>query len=447
MFPKCLTNEKYMSTMRHFFPRESRDFFEMGNGRIKSCPEVREYMPVWKRILWMIAVLQVGSGIAIIGVVSFIPLFLTSELGVADAGEAAFLSGIISGITPFFVAFATPFWAVQANRFGHKTILLILTAILGFVVFWMYFARTPTELLILRILQGVSGGAGAVAMATVMNATPKDKLPWALGVFQASMVMGFMFGPLAGGVIADLFGYRMPFLVFGMITMLCLVGAFVFLPNQETENGKRPESLWSNVGYFFGNPVVCLMVMLQFLCNVGLTGIGPILPLYIKGMMGGDAMAVASVVGAIIFIAGGTSVCASLTVPRLTEHFSMTNIIFCAVFVTGVNFILQYLMPTVTLLGMMRGLVGLSFGVVMPIANTILAAAVPAERRTVILGLAQSFALMGNVVGPFASGAIAMQFGYASVFWSTAVCLFAAAAVIHMRRYLIESQMRPVRKG
>ncbi len=404
-------------------------------------------MPIWKRILWTIAALQVGSGIAIIGVVSFIPLFLTSELGVSDPGEAAFMAGIISGVTPFFVAFATPFWAVQANRRGHKTVLLILTAILALVVLWMYFVQNPTELLILRIIQGVSGGAGAVGMALVMNATPKEKLPWALGIFQASMVMGVMFGPLAGGVIADLFGYRMPFLIFGIVTILCLIGAFVCLPNQKTEGGRTHDSAWSQMHYILKNPVVFLMVMLQFLCNFGMTGIGPILPLYIKEMMGGDAMAVASIVGVVIFIAGGTSVCASITVPRLTERFSMTNIIMWATIVTGVNFILQYLMPTVTLLGLMRGIVGCSLGLVMPIANTILAAAVPADRRTVVLGFAQSFALMGNVAGPFASGTLAMQCGYASVFWSTAICFFLAASVIHMRRHLIERQMRPARKG
>ena len=404
-------------------------------------------MSSWKQILWTIAVMQVGTGVAIIGVVSFIPLFLATELGVSDPGEAAFWSGIISGVTPFFVAFATPFWSVQANRFGHKAILMILMAILAAVVFFMYFVKTPTELLWLRILQGLSGGFGAVGMALVMNTAPKEKLPWALGIFQASMVMGVMFGPLAGGVIADLFGYRIPFLVFGVMTIFCLIGTLVFLPNQKTEVNRKRESLCSQFWYVLQNPVVLLMVMLQFLCNFGMTGIGPILPLYIREMMGGDAMAVASIVGVIIFIAGGTSVCASITVPRFTERFAMTSIIMWATIVTGVNFILQYLMPTVTLLGLMRGIVGCSLGLVMPIANTILAAAVPAERRTIVLGFAQSFALMGNVAGPFASGVLAMQCGYASVFWSTALCFFLAASVIYARRNLIQRDVLANRRG
>lgn len=61
-------------------------------------------MQNWKRIVYTMAAIQIGTGISIIGVIAFIPLFLTSELGVTDSGEAAFWSGLISGVTPFFVA-------------------------------------------------------------------------------------------------------------------------------------------------------------------------------------------------------------------------------------------------------------------------------------------------------------------------------------------------------
>ena len=46
----------------------------------------------WKQIIYTIAAIQVGTGVTIIGVLSFIPLFLV-ELGLSDAGEAAFWAG------------------------------------------------------------------------------------------------------------------------------------------------------------------------------------------------------------------------------------------------------------------------------------------------------------------------------------------------------------------
>ena len=395
-------------------------------------------MQNWKRIVYTMAAIQIGTGISIIGVVAFIPLFLTSELGVTDPGEAAFWAGLISGVTPFFVAIAAPFWSMQADRRGPRFALSMILFILGVVIAWMYFTRSPVELLILRMIQGMSGGFVAVGMSLVMNVTPKKQLTWAMGVFQASMVMGVMFGPLVGGMIADTLGYRMPFVIFCALSFLCLVAVRLMVPKQiGLEQARKKEPFMKQLSYFMKNPVVRLMVMLQFLCNCGMTGIGPILPLYIKEMMGGDAMAVATIVGIIIFIAGATSVTSSLKVSRLSARISMPKILIFASLVTGVNFILQYLMPEVWTLGFMRGLTGFSLGMIMPLANTILAQAVLAEKRTMVVGFSTSFALMGNVAGPMASGAIAMQWGYGMVFWSTAFCFFLAACVIYRERKII----------
>lgn len=395
-------------------------------------------MQNWKRIVYTMAAIQIGTGISIIGVVAFIPLFLTSELGVTDPGEAAFWAGLISGVTPFFVAIAAPFWSMQADRRGPRFALSMILFILGVVIAWMYFTRSPAEFLILRMIQGMSGGFVAVGMSLVMNVTPKKQLTWAMGVFQASMVMGVMFGPLVGGMIADTLGYRMPFVIFCALSFLCLVAVRLMVPKRiGLEQARGREPFMKQLSYFMKNPVVRLMVMLQFLCNCGMTGIGPILPLYIKEMMGGDAMAVATIVGIIIFVAGATSVTSSLNVSRLAARISMPKILIFASLVTGVNFILQYLMPEVWTLGFMRGLTGFSLGMIMPLANTILAQAVLAEERTMVVGFSTSFALMGNVAGPMASGAIAMQWGYGMVFWSTAFCFFLAACVIYRERKII----------
>lgn len=258
-------------------------------------------MEPWKKLVYIMGAIQVGTGITIIGVVSFIPLFLTAELGVTDPGEAAFWAGLISGATPFLVAFATPFWTLQADRHGEKRALSLILFLLTLIVFANTFVETPMQFLLLRILQGATGGFVVVGMAFMMNITPKEKLPWAMGVFQASMVSGIMFGPLAGGMIADAFGYRVPFIVFSALTLLCLAAVLLCLPHHTAENlAKKREPFVRQLRRFSKNPVVRLMILLQFLCNFGMTGIGPILPLYVQRMMGGDAQIVATIVGIII---------------------------------------------------------------------------------------------------------------------------------------------------
>ena len=62
------------------------------------------------------------------------------------------------------------------------------------------------------------GGYVPIGLAIIILVTPENKVPWAMGLYQASMVMGLVFGPLMGGLVADLLGYRAPFVMFSALT-------------------------------------------------------------------------------------------------------------------------------------------------------------------------------------------------------------------------------------
>ena len=251
-----------------------------------------------------------------------------------------------------------------------------------------------------------------------------------------------MLGPVIGGVTADLFGYRMPFILFGSLAMVSCLGALFLLPDIRSHK-KQEGSVWQDMKYFLSNPTVRLMIFLQFLCNFAMTGIGPILPLYIRGMMGGDAKAVATIVGIIIFLAGGSSAMSSLHVDSLTARHPMHQILISASAVCGVLFILQYMMPNVWGLGFFRALTGMFMGMIMPISNTIITLAVPEEKKGTVFGITTSLALWGNVAGPVFSGALAMKFGYGSVFWSTAFIFFFVTLLIRLQHKKVrEAQAR-----
>ena len=70
----------------------------------------------------------------------------------------------------------------------------------------------------------------------IILVTPENKVPWAMGLYQASMVMGLVFGPLMGGLVADLLGYRAPFVMFSALTGLCMLGIYLFMPNLQFEH-------------------------------------------------------------------------------------------------------------------------------------------------------------------------------------------------------------------
>ena len=393
----------------------------------------------WKRIIYLICTIQVGGGITIIGVLSFLPLFL-AELGLHDPGEAAMWAGLVSGVTPCMVALSAPYWSRKANQLGPRKVMMFILFTLMVTVGACAFTQTPWQLLMLRILQGVVGGYVPIGLAIIILVTPENKVPWAMGLYQASMVMGLVFGPLMGGLAADLLGYRAPFVMLSSLTGLCMLGIYLFMPNLQFEHKvDARESQLSLIKSFLVIPRVRLLVGLLFLCNFGITGIGPILPLYIKHYMHMNDEFVATIVGIIIFGAGLFSALASISIGKITERLTMPRIVFTATWAVGTLFILQYIMPSIWGLGIFRAIAGFFMGFITPIANTLISKAVPIERRGIVFGAVSSVAMMGNVLGPVLSGMIARAFGYGAVFWSTAAIFFVAALFIY-RSLVIPSE-------
>ncbi len=387
----------------------------------------------WKRIVYLISAIQVGAGITIIGVISFIPLFL-GDIGVSDQGEAAFWAGLISGITPLMICFTAPYWTTKANQWGPRKPMMVLLAMLSLSVGLSSLATSPVQLFLLRMVQGFVGGFVPIGLAIITMIVPEKHLAWGMGLYQASMVMGVVFGPLIGGLAADLLGYRAPFLVFSALAFMCFLGVAFLMPNiQHKHKIDRGTSQLSLIKYFLSIPKVRLLVFMQFLCNFGITGIGPILPLYIKHYMDVDEAFVATIVGIVIFLAGLFSALASLSIGRLTKRMGMPQILVSATIGVGVFFIMQYLMPNIWGLGAFRALAGFAMGFIMPTANTLISQNVPVERRSIVFGVVSSVSILGNVAGPFCSGLIAKEFGYAAVFWSTAFAFFISAYMIHSR--------------
>ena len=349
------------------------------------------------------------------------------ELGLHDPGEAAVWAGLVSGVTPFMVALSAPYWSLQANKRGPRPVMRAILATLATAVALSGFAQTPMQLLVLRTLQGLVGGFVPIGLAIIVFAIPEEKHPWAMGLYQASLVMGLVFGPLLGGLAADVFGYRTPFFMFSALSAICCLGVYKWMPTLSFPH-KEQESQWSLLRYFLGISKVRMLAILMFLCNFGITGIGPILPLYIKHYMPVDESYLATIVGIIIFGAGICSALASLSIAKMTKLMGMHRILLIATIGVSIFFILQYMMPDVWSLGICRSIAGFFMGLITPVANTLISLSVPVERKGIVFGALSGFVMMGNVLGPMISGMVANWFGYGMVFWMTAA-IFAVAAI------------------
>src|SRR5256886_13054905 len=91
----------------------------------------------------------------------------------------------------------------------------------------MYFAQTPAELVVLRLLQGATSGTVAAATALVAAETPRNRVGWALGIVTSAVALGSAVGPVVGGLAASAFGLRLVFLGGGVLLMIAMLPVLI----------------------------------------------------------------------------------------------------------------------------------------------------------------------------------------------------------------------------
>lgn len=382
---------------------------------------------LWKKLAILWSAQLIGMS-AITGVISFLPLYVT-HLGINDVEEASMWSGLLVGAAAFCAALSNPFWGAMADRRGRKTMLEKVLLIFAFLMIAMAFVRNVYQLLALRLLQGTFGGFTAAATALAVSLSPKDKIASTIGIFQTSLIVGGAVGPMIGGLIADYFGYRQPFLVFGFLCILSfLIIHFTITENFSPLPKNEKPSIKAVFKYFLSMTDLKIMLFILFLATFAIQGLGPILPLYIRSIAS-DQSNIATISGTLIAVGGIASAFSSASMGALVRHYSHKQIMVVASVLGGITFIGQIIADDIMVLSVMRFFNGLCIGAMVPSANTIITYLIPESKRGAAFGATSTFSLMGQVLGPISAGFLSLIFGIKAIFWVT-TALFLLAAIL-----------------
>ena len=112
-----------------------------------------------------------------------------------------------------------------ADRYGRKQIFFIAIAAFGIASYACGVAENVTTLITARFLQGLSGGAMLIGQVAVLSHefTGGRERAIAFGWWGVIFGIGLGFGPIVGGGIAALFGWKWVFLVHVLLAMIALV--------------------------------------------------------------------------------------------------------------------------------------------------------------------------------------------------------------------------------
>lgn len=140
-----------------------------------------------------------------------------------------FLGGDTQLAAIWFGAFATVFAAMQficspllgalSDRFGRRPVILLSN--FGLALDYLVMALAPTLgwLFVGRIVAGVTSAGYSTAYAYIADVTPAEKRAGAFGLIGAAFGLGFIIGPVLGGLLGQV-DPRLPFWVAGGLSLL-----------------------------------------------------------------------------------------------------------------------------------------------------------------------------------------------------------------------------------
>ena len=167
----------------------------------------------------------------------------------ADAVRMGSLLGLIWAVMQFICA---PIQGALSDRFGRRPVLLVSMTGLGLDYILMALAPNLTWLIIGRALSGVTAASFSTANAYIADITTPDRRAAAFGMMGAAFGIGFVLGPLLGGITGSI-DPRLPFwIAAGLCLLNALYGYFV-LPES-----LPPERRAKNFSFERSNPIAAM---------------------------------------------------------------------------------------------------------------------------------------------------------------------------------------------
>ena len=203
--------------------------------------------------------------IDVIGFGIIIPVMpkLIQELVGGDLSKASSVGGLLMFTYAFMQFMFAPVLGNLSDQYGRRAVLLF--SLLGFGIDYLFLAWAPSIgwLFVARVFSGITGASITTASAYIADISTPEKRAQNFGMIGAAFGMGFIIGPLIGGVLGQ-FGERIPFLFAAGLTMVNWLYGFFILP-ESLSMDKRRKFEWKKA-----NPLGSLLHLKKYPAVAGL---------------------------------------------------------------------------------------------------------------------------------------------------------------------------------
>lgn len=318
-----------------------------------------------------------------------------------------------------------PMWGRLSDRIGRRPVVLTSIAIgaTGFLVFG--FAQSLWMLFAARMVAGFGNANLGTVQAIVADVTTGKDRAKGMGMIGAAFGLGFIFGPIIGGITGSAWGPSAPAFISAGLGVVNWIFAFVRLPETRRPGASQPahhgflglRALGQARGYLN----VPSLLAISFVFTFGFSLMESALSLFIEhnfvpasqlGTPEGQKLATRLTTWVLLAVGITAVIVQGGLIGRLRKSMNERTMILLGTALIAVSFVAIACIPS---FGGAHGyeamfpiVVVLSFGsgIFSPSQSSLLSRSVGGDEQGAILGVGQSMSALGRICGPAIAGAL-----------------------------------------
>jgi DHA1 family tetracycline resistance protein-like MFS transporter len=328
-------------------------------------------------------------------------------------GANGFVTGVLVSSYAAMQLLGAPVLGRLSDRFGRRPVLLlsIFGTFIGFLL--LGFATTLWMLFASRLIDGITGGNISVAQAYISDVTdPKDRAK-SLGLIGAAFGLGFIIGPVTGGVLSQ-WGYAIPAFVAAGLAFINLLLVFFWLPESLTPERraampvKQPSVSMSALWVALQRPFTGSLLITRFFFGLAFALFQTIFALYALERFS----LTATQTGYILTYIGVLSVITQgFLIGRITKRYREDLLITISVVVMAFGLLGWAVAPTVLFLLIIMAPTAVAGGLLNTVLTSTLTKAVTPDEVGGIIGFSTSIESLTRVIAPTLGGFLLVSFG------------------------------------
>lgn len=347
-------------------------------------------------LLLVVFIDLIGFGI----VIPILPLLVTRS------GGTTFLVGTIIASFSLFQFLFAPILGRLSDKYGRRPVLILSSLLNSISYFTIFFFPHLWVLFFARMLAGIGSANISVAQAYIADSSSAHERTKTLGMMGAVFGLGFIVGPLLGGIASSKFSISAAFIIPAVLSLMNALLIYLILPesNKALKKYIKIELFNFRVTREVMKPKnIAFLLLLFFFVNFALALIVGVFALLGHQRFGWNEGQNGMFFGLIGLSSFTTQ---AFVIRQLIKKMSEVQLIKLGLAVFSVSIVTMGLSPFVWLT-ILSG-IATPFSVSMMMINTqsLISLESKPEDQGIVLGTAQSFGSLGMILGPLVAGVL-----------------------------------------